>query len=391
MLLTAGHLRLTGNRETIITSGLPWYLWCAAAAATAGVIGSHWDISWHRSIGRDTFWTPAHMLVQSSAILAGIVFGFLILNTTFSRSAALASSSVHIWGFRAPLGAFIAAWGGTAMLTSAPFDNWWHEAYGLDVRILSPPHVVLLLGGVAVLFGTLVLIAAQMNRTTGAERNLAQWLFLYVAGMVTAQGMIVILELTPPRLQHSSIPYLAVSFTVPIVMALGHWATGKRFVATFLAAFYTLLIVGLILVLPLFPAQPKLGPVYQNVTRFIPPHFPLLLVVPALLIDSLWQKAHHWGAWKVAFASGALFVIGLVAVEWPFANFLISPASHNRFFGTMYFPYSYAPSSDAVRGVFSNVQSPAQFWMDMAVAVVIASLTVRLGRALGEWMGDLQR
>ena len=29
------------------------------------------------------------------------------------------------------------------MLTSAPFDNWWHDAYGLDVKIISPPHMFL--------------------------------------------------------------------------------------------------------------------------------------------------------------------------------------------------------------------------------------------------------
>ena len=28
---------------------------------TAIAIGILWDISWHRTIGRDTFWTPAHM------------------------------------------------------------------------------------------------------------------------------------------------------------------------------------------------------------------------------------------------------------------------------------------------------------------------------------------
>ncbi len=59
-------------------------------------------------------------------------------------------------GFRAPLGAFIAAWGGIAMLTSAPFDNWWHNAYGLDVKIVSLPHTLLILGiravGVGMLF-----------------------------------------------------------------------------------------------------------------------------------------------------------------------------------------------------------------------------------------------
>ena len=29
------------------------------------------------------------------------------------------------------------------MIVSAPFDNWWHNAYGLDVRIISHPHMVL--------------------------------------------------------------------------------------------------------------------------------------------------------------------------------------------------------------------------------------------------------
>jgi len=32
------------------------------------------------------------------------------------------------------------------MLTSAPFDNWWHNAYGLDVKIVSLPHSILALG-----------------------------------------------------------------------------------------------------------------------------------------------------------------------------------------------------------------------------------------------------
>src|SRR2546429_232138 len=27
-----------------------------------------------------------------------------------------------------------------AMITSGPLDNWWHNAYGLDVKVLSPPR-----------------------------------------------------------------------------------------------------------------------------------------------------------------------------------------------------------------------------------------------------------
>ena len=41
----------------------------AALAVTSAMIGGRWDVSWHESIGRDTFWTPAHMAILSSAFV----------------------------------------------------------------------------------------------------------------------------------------------------------------------------------------------------------------------------------------------------------------------------------------------------------------------------------
>jgi hypothetical protein len=52
---------------------VPWYIWIGAIAVTSSSIGGAWDVSWHRSIGRDTFWTPAHMLIYACGVLAGIV------------------------------------------------------------------------------------------------------------------------------------------------------------------------------------------------------------------------------------------------------------------------------------------------------------------------------
>lgn len=89
------------------------------------------------SIGRDSFWTPAHVAIQMCGIIAGFSCGYLILSCTFGHDEALRAASVKVWGFRGPLGAFIAAWGGATMLTSAPFDNCWHHGYGLDVKIFS--------------------------------------------------------------------------------------------------------------------------------------------------------------------------------------------------------------------------------------------------------------
>ena len=57
------------------------------------------------------------------------------------------------------------------MLTSAPFDNWWHNAYGLDVRIISPPHALLAIGIFSIVVGALLLTLAQQNRADGATQR----------------------------------------------------------------------------------------------------------------------------------------------------------------------------------------------------------------------------
>jgi len=156
---------------------IPWTIWCMFAGIACGLVGGQWDISWHLSIGRDTFWTPAHILIQLTGVLVGMACGYMILTATFGRDTAIQSRSVKIWGFRGPLGAFIATWGCMAMLTSAPFDNWWHNAYGLDVKIVSPPHTLLSLGSFAIKIGTLALMAGLMNRSEEKVRGEAHAAF----------------------------------------------------------------------------------------------------------------------------------------------------------------------------------------------------------------------
>src|SRR5271155_3541694 len=180
----------TGQVGTKPFSQTPWYVWLGALAVTSASIGGAWDVSWHRSIGRDTFWTPAHLAIQACGVIAAFICGYLILVDTFGKSEKLRAASVNVLGFRAPLGAFIAAWGGIAMITSAPFDNWWHAAYGLDVKIVSPPHTLLILGIRCVGIGVLFLILAAMNRCAveGSQPNertfkMLQRLLLYIGGL----------------------------------------------------------------------------------------------------------------------------------------------------------------------------------------------------------------
>jgi hypothetical protein len=376
------------------TASIPWYIWTGVIAITSSAVGGAWDVSWHRSIGRDTFWTPAHLAIYACGVLAGIICSWLIVKATFVRDPELSASSVNVFGLRAPLGIFLAGWGCVAVLTSAPFDNWWHNAYGLDVKIISPPHALLILGLRGISTGVMFLILAAMNRAAENDETTfkrLQRLLLYVGGLAVVGQMFFVQEYTWDVKLHQASAYIAMGIGLPVIFAALSWASRSRWAATSMAAVYILFIIGEILILPLFPAQPKLGPVFNPVTHMIPAKFPILIVFPALALDLLWQRVKNWKPWQIALVSGIVFIVVLTAVEWPFANFLMSDASKNRFFGTIYFDYNSRPMSwDRLRQFFEPDHGVALF-AGLARAAVYASISTWIGLQFGRWMRGVQR
>src|ERR1044071_490833 len=81
-------------------------------AAALIAIGLTWDIAWHRSVGRDSFWTAPHVVEYLAAMLVGISCGWLVLRTTFAPAGAERDQMVRFWGFRGPLGAWVSVRGG---------------------------------------------------------------------------------------------------------------------------------------------------------------------------------------------------------------------------------------------------------------------------------------
>ena len=385
------------TQEAARTSSVPWYIWAGALAVTSASIGGQWDVAWHRSIGRDTFWTPAHMAIYACGVIAGIVGLYLVLTATFGKSAyasRLRDVSVNVFGLRAPLGVFLAGWGGVAMLTSAPFDNWWHNAYGLDVKIVSPPHTLLILGIRAIDTGMMFLMLAAMNRaaaTGDANFKTLRALFLYLGGLLLGGQMFFIIEFTLDIMMHRVLAYLCLAVAVPIILAMISQASRFRWAATTIAAIYTASVIAFILIFPLFPAQPKLGPVYFPVTHLVPPKFPILLLAPALALDLFWQRTQRWKLWQIALVSGVIFIAAIVIFEWPFANFLMSHASQNRFFGTMYFDYATPPHSyDRLRH-FVHPDSGVTLFLGLLKASVFAAISTWIGLLFGRWMRGVQR
>jgi hypothetical protein len=371
---------------------IPWYLWCAALAVTSAYVGGYWDISWHRSIGRDTFWSAPHMAIYACGILAGISAAYMIFGTTFGRQSELKDVSVRIWGLRGPLGAFICAWGGVAMLASAPFDNWWHNAYGLDVRIISPPHMVLAAGFFGIEFGAVMLMLAFMNRAHESIRPALERLFLYVGGTVLCESLLIKLESISRADQHNARFYIVVLLGTPAILAALSIASERKWAATTIAAVYTAFALAFLWILPLFHAEPKLGPVYRQVTHFIPWEFPLLIIVPAFVMDVIMQRTASWRPLIRAAVVGAAFFAAFVVVQWPFADFMMSPPARNWFFGSGYLDFSTPPGSPLARyEYFTRESSRMLFWRGMAIAAMVSCVMAWLGIHAGRAMQKVRR
>jgi len=368
-----------------------WHVYAVVASAAMVVVGLLWDISWHMSIGRDTFWTPAHLLIQGGGLLAGGSSALLAVQTTFRGTDAEKASAVSFWGFRAPLGAWVCVLGCGAMLASAPFDDWWHNAYGLDVRIVSPPHIVLGLGMMGIVLGALLRTLALQNASDGPTRARAAMLFAAASGFFLSILAILLFEDSARSAMHSGVFYRTLSRVLPVLLVAVAVAGRSRWPSTTAALIYTVVIAGTSWVLMLFPATPKLGPIYQDVTHYVPLDFPLLLVVPAFALDLTWRRVRDRPWWLASAALGAAFLVSLILVQWPFADFLMR-YGRNWFFHIDNFVYWRPRDTEQFAYRFRPPRpgTPSLATL-LAWALLYAMLSSAVGRAWGRWMTRVQR
>jgi hypothetical protein len=134
------------------------------------------------------------MAIQLGGIMVALTSVYLIFSTTWGHDVAAKAASIKVWGFRGPLGAFLSCWGGVVMVTSAPFDNWWHNSFGLDVQIVSPPHMVLGIGILAVAIGVLLLLVSWMNRAEGDAHVKLRRVYLYLGGVILSLHWVLLSE-----------------------------------------------------------------------------------------------------------------------------------------------------------------------------------------------------
>lgn len=272
-----------------LIAGLPLALWLALASGVMRFAGAVWDVSWHRTVGRDTFWSPPHLVLYAGVALA-----------TFAAAWALAEavrSRRPWWRYG------IAVFGAAMVLASAPFDDLWHALYGRDVDIWSPPHLTGVLGST---IGTVAWTAVALAWRPGpgrSERAVARSVLWIYFGFLLYSGWFALnwYQMVAATRDALLYPALVGLVVLPFLVA-ARAANPAGWAATAAATAF----IGLAL-LPI-PLLEALG--------WRAPAFPPMLVVPALALDGLDRRLPDRVAVPLrVLALGLAFALLFVLVE----------------------------------------------------------------------------
>lgn len=247
-----------------------------ACALFTAVAAGTWDAWWHVALGRESFWSPPHLLLYSSTIVAICLGIFMWQKTRKSlwRNLAIALGLVPL---------------------SAPFDELWHRVFGEEavnslLIMWSPPHLVLI-GAILASF-IFLLPLLKKDPDPQARTLLGALVFASIYNLL----LFVIAPFEPLHVHH----------------LLGFWGAGivslvlgsvilssQRWIKGFGAAFLTSLVI-LALQAINFSEQISTN---LNIAPHDHPHSWITvfsLLIPALSIDllrdkPLWFKGTVWG------------------------------------------------------------------------------------------------
>jgi hypothetical protein len=358
------------------------------AGAFALPVSLLWDFSWESTVGIDKFFAPPHVLTFAAMLMAAVGAAGLMFFP--ARGTSALPGSIQLLRVSAPPGAWLVAWGALAFATAVLFDRWWQSAYGLGAGIWHPPQMLKATTFFATLAGVWFLGSAA-QRDSNPASAWAAWLFPFAGGLLLVLIAIVTITQSYPNRQHSASFHQIACATYPLVLAALAGGGRTRWPATTGALVYFVVTGAMVWLLPLIPARPLTGPIYNPLDHLMPPPFPLLLVVPALGMDLLLKKI-RWperrGAdWLQAGALGLMFFLIFLITQWVFAGFLLSPAADHWFFagGGKHWPF-FLKISPAARVAFWETGADVMNGAGALRALGLALIAVRLGLWLGAWM-----
>jgi hypothetical protein len=150
----------------------------ALGAGWLGFPGLVWDVAWHRTIGRESFLSPPHVLMYAGVAVNGLVSAWAL-----------------VWGRRrhgAPGGLLLGGVGVLLAAAGAALDEWWHTNVGQDVNLWSPPHLVGLAGTLLIAVGLILAVAAHTRFALEPGRRAPRVVLLFCFADLVHKSMVAL-------------------------------------------------------------------------------------------------------------------------------------------------------------------------------------------------------
>lgn len=149
------------------------------------IFGGAWDISWHVDRGRDTFFSPPHLVLYA---------GILLVLAAASLGLTAAAASGVGWQRRLRSAPVVAAIGAATVfqLSSAPIDEFWHQTFGRDVSVWSPPHLMLIVGAATTFYALAALQLRRMKAGVARGEDTPWWEHLTLLLLVACGGAMLL-------------------------------------------------------------------------------------------------------------------------------------------------------------------------------------------------------
>src|SRR6058998_784634 len=148
--------------------------WAIFGFALTGLLlqafGLYWDIWRHVVVGRESFFTPPHLVLYAG--FAYVALAGIVGSVSGAIAPRWAGPRVRIVGLLVPVEFLLIGTGALFQAVAFPWDEAWHRlvAEGLvSETFWSPPHVMAIAGGIVSTFGFLLAVVLERTRWNGAR------------------------------------------------------------------------------------------------------------------------------------------------------------------------------------------------------------------------------
>jgi NAD(P)-dependent dehydrogenase (short-subunit alcohol dehydrogenase family) len=256
-----------------------------------------WDVALHVDAGRDTFlYTPGHMAIVTGLGLILAAGALSIMLATNDES----ETGLRFRHLRVPRGAVALVVLGAGALVGFPLDEFWHRAYGIDVTMWGPTHLIMITGA-SLSPIALWLLLTEAGSRAGRPGLVRGMRVLLVGALLTGLSTFQLeFDLGVPQFQHLYHPVLiALAASVGLVAARTILGRGGALVA-----------VGGFLAI-----RGGLALLTGGVLNLTVPRFPLY-VGAALSVELAFWLGRRLRPAALALAAGAAVGTAGLAAEW---------------------------------------------------------------------------